>query len=124
MMRDALTGVVPQPRTWVVERGADVGAIIAEYGAPCVIKPVSRSGSQGVILINDPSTATALLPYTSRLSLALLHNCYRKRWVIGSRGSMYPISYCTYVLRDTQRRYLRLWIADRDREVDFLCPTE
>jgi biotin carboxylase len=67
MMRDALTGVVPQPRSWVVERGADVGAIIAEFGAPCVIKPVSRSGSQGVILINDPNAAEAVIERVRRI---------------------------------------------------------
>jgi biotin carboxylase len=67
MMRDALTGVVPQPRTWVVERGADVGAIIAHFGAPCVIKPVSRSGSQGVIRINDPKDAEAVVGRVRRI---------------------------------------------------------
>lgn len=67
MMRDALTGVVPQPRTWVVERDADVGAIIAEFGAPCVIKPVSRSGSQGVIRIDDPKDAEATIARVRRI---------------------------------------------------------
>ncbi len=67
MMRDALTGVVAQPRTWVVERGADVGAIIADFGAPCVIKPVSRSGSQGVIRINDSKDAEAIVRRVRRI---------------------------------------------------------
>ena len=67
MMRDALTAVVPQPRTWVVERGADVEAIIANFGGPCVIKPVSRSGSQGVIRINDPKEAEAVIERVRRI---------------------------------------------------------
>lgn len=67
MMRDVLTGVVPQPRTWIVERGADVGQIIADFGAPCVIKPVSRSGSQGVIRIDDPADAAATIERVRRI---------------------------------------------------------
>lgn len=67
MMRDALTGVVPQPHTWIVERGADVGQIIADFGAPCVIKPVSRSGSQGVIRIDDPADAAATIERVRRI---------------------------------------------------------
>ncbi len=48
---------VPQPDYRVVAPIDRVGVAAAAIGYPCVVKPVSRSGSQGVIRIDDPSQA-------------------------------------------------------------------
>jgi len=42
-----------QPSFRVIPAGADAVAAANEIGYPCVIKPVSRSASQGVIRVND-----------------------------------------------------------------------
>lgn len=52
-LRRALRDHVAQPAYQVLERGSDVGAIAAELGFPVVVKPLSRSGSQGVIRADD-----------------------------------------------------------------------
>jgi len=44
---------VPQPAFRVVDPGGDVAAAAETLGFPCVVKPVSRSGSQGVIRVDD-----------------------------------------------------------------------
>lgn len=48
-----------QPEYRVVPPGSDVVAAAAEIGYPCVLKPVSRSASQGVIRVNDATEADA-----------------------------------------------------------------
>ena len=49
-MRHALAAAeVPQPRFWVV----DDDEALPVVGSPCVVKPVGRSGSQGVIRADD-----------------------------------------------------------------------
>ncbi len=48
---------VPQPAFRVVEPDGDVAAAAALLGFPCVVKPVSRSGSQGVIRVDDVAGA-------------------------------------------------------------------
>lgn len=53
------TSRVPQPDYRVVGVGAPVAVAATEIGYPCVVKPVSRSGSQGVIRIDDPDQAAA-----------------------------------------------------------------
>ncbi|MGH9107328.1 MAG: ATP-grasp domain-containing protein [Acidimicrobiales bacterium] len=50
---------VPQPDYRVVAPGDRVVAAAAEIGYPCVVKPVSRSGSQGVIRVDDRAEAAA-----------------------------------------------------------------
>jgi biotin carboxylase len=50
---------VPQPDYRVVMPGSRVFPATAEIGYPCVVKPVSRSGSQGVIRVNDHAQAVA-----------------------------------------------------------------
>lgn len=50
---------VPQPDYRVVMPGGRVSAAAAEIGYPCVVKPVSRSGSQGVIRVDDRVQAVA-----------------------------------------------------------------
>jgi biotin carboxylase len=50
---------VPQPDYRVVLPGSRVFPATAEIGYPCVVKPVSRSGSQGVIRVNDHAQAVA-----------------------------------------------------------------
>ena len=48
---------VPQPDYRVVAHGDRVAVAAAAIGYPCVVKPVSRSGSQGVIRIDDARQA-------------------------------------------------------------------
>jgi len=48
-----------QPKYRVVPPGGDVVAAAAQIGYPCVVKPVSRSASQGVIRVNDATEADA-----------------------------------------------------------------
>lgn len=49
---------VAQPPFRVVGPGGDVAAAAVAVGLPCVVKPVSLSGSQGVIRADDPAGAT------------------------------------------------------------------
>jgi biotin carboxylase len=59
-MRDCLAAAsVPQPLYRIVVRDADLSSAATEIGYPCVVKPVSRSGSQGVIRVNDAMQAEA-----------------------------------------------------------------
>jgi biotin carboxylase len=59
-MRDCLAAAsLPQPVYRVVARDADVALAATEVGYPCVVKPVSRSASQGVIRVDDATQATA-----------------------------------------------------------------
>lgn len=50
---------IPQPAYRVVPPRGPVAAAAAAVGYPCVVKPVSRSGSQGVIRVDDPAQAAA-----------------------------------------------------------------
>lgn len=50
---------VPQPAYRVVPPRGQVATAAAAIGYPCVVKPVSRSGSQGVIRVDDPAQAAA-----------------------------------------------------------------
>ncbi len=50
---------VAQPNYRVVAPGQSVAAAAAQVGYPCVVKPVSRSGSQGVIRVDDDVQAVA-----------------------------------------------------------------
>jgi biotin carboxylase len=52
-LRRALRDHVAQPAYQVLEPGTDVGAIAADLGFPVVVKPLSRSASQGVIRADD-----------------------------------------------------------------------
>jgi biotin carboxylase len=54
-LRRALRDHVAQPAYQVLEPGTDVGAIAADLGFPVVVKPLSRSASQGVIRADDPA---------------------------------------------------------------------
>ena len=57
-LREALAVAgVPQPEFRVVEPGADVAALAAQVGPPCVIKPLSLSASRGVIRADDRRAA-------------------------------------------------------------------
>lgn len=56
-LRRALRDHVAQPAYQVLERGAPVGEIAGELGFPVVLKPLSRSGSQGVIRADDAPSA-------------------------------------------------------------------
>jgi biotin carboxylase len=60
MMRERLAAAgVSQPTFCVVAPGADVATAAADIGYPCVVKPVSRSASQGVIRVDDAAQAQA-----------------------------------------------------------------
>jgi biotin carboxylase len=50
-------GALPQPAYVVVAPGGDVVAAAGEVGYPAVVKPVSRSASQGVIRVDDAAQA-------------------------------------------------------------------
>ncbi|PZR65791.1 MAG: hypothetical protein DLM63_10850, partial [Solirubrobacterales bacterium] len=59
-MRRALAQAdVPQPRFALLDAGADVAAVAREVGLPCVVKPLSLSGSRGVIRANGVAEARA-----------------------------------------------------------------
>ena len=51
---------VAQPEYRVVAPGQSVAAAAAQIGYPSVVKPVSRSGSQGVIRVDDSVQASAV----------------------------------------------------------------
>jgi biotin carboxylase len=60
IMRERLAAAsLPQPTYRIVSPGADVASAATEIGYPCVIKPVSRSASQGVIRVDDAIQAEA-----------------------------------------------------------------
>ena len=60
IMRERLeVALLPQPAYRIVALGADVASTAAEIGYPCVVKPVSRSASQGVIRVDDSIEAEA-----------------------------------------------------------------
>jgi biotin carboxylase len=50
---------VPQPGHRVIAPGAPAAPVAAELGFPCVLKPLSRSGSQGVIRVDDATQAAS-----------------------------------------------------------------
>jgi biotin carboxylase len=54
-----VTAAVAQPDYRVVPPGQSVAAAAAQMGYPCVVKPVSRSGSQGVIRVDNDVQASA-----------------------------------------------------------------
>jgi biotin carboxylase len=59
-MRQALAEAhVPQPRFALLAAGADVPTAARKTGLPCVVKPLSLSGSRGVIRADDPDQARA-----------------------------------------------------------------
>src|SRR5437763_10228707 len=59
-MRRALAEThVPQPRFALLAAGADVPTAARRIGLPCVVKPLSLSGSRGVIRADDPDRARA-----------------------------------------------------------------
>jgi len=59
-MRQALADAhVAQPRFALLAAGADVAAAARQTGLPCVVKPLSLSGSRGVIRADDPDGARA-----------------------------------------------------------------
>ena len=54
MMRERLrASSLPQPAYRIVPPGANVASAAAEIGYPCVVKPVSRSASQGVVRVDE-----------------------------------------------------------------------
>jgi biotin carboxylase len=60
IMRERLgTASLPQPAYRIVSPGANVASAAVEIGFPCVVKPASRSGSQGVIRVDDAIQAEA-----------------------------------------------------------------
>jgi biotin carboxylase len=59
-MRECLaTASLPQPIYRIVAPDADVASSATAVGYPCVIKPVSRSASQGVVRVDDATQAGA-----------------------------------------------------------------
>jgi biotin carboxylase len=59
-MRERLAAAsLPQPAYRIVAHRADIASAATEVGYPCVVKPVSRSASQGVIRVDDAIQAAA-----------------------------------------------------------------
>jgi biotin carboxylase len=59
-MRERLAvASLAQPAYRIVAHGADIASAATEVGYPCVVKPVSRSASQGVIRVDDAIQAAA-----------------------------------------------------------------
>ena len=58
---------VPQPDYRIGECDDDVARLASEVGLPCVVKPVSLSGSRGVIRADDPASATAAAARVRRI---------------------------------------------------------
>jgi biotin carboxylase len=59
-MRERLAAAsLPQPAYRIVAHGADIASAATQVGYPCVVKPVSRSASQGVIRVDDAIKAAA-----------------------------------------------------------------
>jgi biotin carboxylase len=58
---------VPQPAYRVIGPEDDVAAVAAELGFPCVVKPVSLSGSRGVIRVDDPAATEAAATRVRRI---------------------------------------------------------
>ncbi|MGH2849104.1 MAG: ATP-grasp domain-containing protein [Solirubrobacteraceae bacterium] len=72
-MRRALADAdVPQPRFVVLTADSDPRAAAGEIGFPCVIKPLSLSGSRGVIRAEDPDQADTAAARVRRI-LAATH---------------------------------------------------
>jgi biotin carboxylase len=67
-MRDALArGGVLQPDYRVLGIDDDAGALASRVGLPCVVKPVSLSGSRGVIRADDPRSAVEAVARVRRI---------------------------------------------------------
>lgn len=58
-LRRTLAGHVPQPAHRVAQRDDDIASLADEVGFPVVVKPVSLSGSRGVIRADDAAGAVA-----------------------------------------------------------------
>jgi biotin carboxylase len=58
---------VPQPAFRVARPDDDVAALAADLGGPVVIKPLTLSGSQGVIRADDPAAAVAVAARVRRI---------------------------------------------------------
>jgi biotin carboxylase len=59
MRRRLGAAAIPQPPYRVVAPDERVAAAATDIGYPCVVKPLSRSGSQGVIRVDDADQAEA-----------------------------------------------------------------
>jgi biotin carboxylase len=67
-MRRALDEAgVPQPRFVLLDPGADPAAAVGDLGLPCVVKPLSLSGSRGVIRADDVDGARAAVERVRRI---------------------------------------------------------
>lgn len=67
MLRRALREQVPQPPYQVAEPGTNLVELARHVGVPLVIKPLSLSGSRGVIRIDDPTDAIAVVQRIRRI---------------------------------------------------------
>jgi len=70
-MRQTLADAdVPQPRFVLLAPGADVSTATRTIGLPCVVKPLSLSGSQGVIRADDLDQARSAAERVRRILAA------------------------------------------------------
>lgn len=76
---------IPIPWFELVESQAELDVVIATRGLPCVIKPIDRSGSRGVFLVESEADARRLF----ERSLALSHagRCLVEEYLTGPQIS-------------------------------------
>ena len=75
MLRRALfQAEVPQPAFAVLEAGDDPAQLAGLVGIPCVLKPLSLSGSRGVIRVDSPHAATEVAERIRRILAAAGEN--------------------------------------------------
>ena len=65
---------VPQPRFALLAASDDLPAAVRETGLPCVVKPLSLSGSRGVIRANDFDQARAAVSRVREILAAAGHD--------------------------------------------------
>ncbi|MBI4773904.1 MAG: ATP-grasp domain-containing protein [Deltaproteobacteria bacterium] len=105
---------VPCPRTRLVRSSAELGAFFEDIGGPCVLKPLTGSGSELVFCCSDPEECErALLEIRRGLEARETHRMYgnsvskgpcvvAEEFVAGTEFS------CDFLVRDDRVDVLRL----------------
>jgi biotin carboxylase len=67
-------GEVPQPDFRILTGDADPAAVVSSFAAPVVIKPARLSASRGVIRVDDPADAPAVVDRIRRIQHSASHD--------------------------------------------------